>query len=61
MLKAMNFVVACIARHEGKKSQVKIGNIREVLKIIMELKIKDPEFRLALLCLEVAYLGKAVK
>jgi hypothetical protein len=35
-------LVSKIAKHEGKKSQTSIGNIREIIKIIIDLN-KDAE------------------
>ncbi len=37
-----------IALAEGKKSQVKIGDIREILRIIADLMVEDPEVMVTL-------------
>jgi hypothetical protein len=36
-------LASAIAFAEGKKSQVKIGDIREILRIIADLAVEDPE------------------
>lgn len=33
----MNKLASMIAKREGKKSQVKIGDVREILKIMLEV------------------------
>lgn len=33
----LNKIASIIAKHEGKKSQARIGDIREILKIIVTL------------------------
>lgn len=37
----MNKYASMIARAEGKKSQVKIGDIREILKIFMQILVDE--------------------
>lgn len=37
----MNKYASMIAKLEGKKSQVKIGDIREILKIFMNILIEE--------------------
>lgn len=41
-MKDMSFkdIASCIAEHEGKKKEVTIGNIREVLKVLVDLEIE---------------------
>lgn len=36
-------LAAAIAAAEGKKNQVKIGDIREILRVIADLAVEDPE------------------
>lgn len=36
-------LISAIAVREGKKSQVKIGDIREILRVIADLAAEDPE------------------
>lgn len=36
-------LISAIAAREGKKSQVKIGDIREILRVIADLAVEDPE------------------
>lgn len=39
--KLVNELAGKIAEREGKKSQVSIGNIREVLKVLIELQYEN--------------------
>jgi hypothetical protein len=41
-------LASAIAKREGKKSQVKIGDIREILRIIADLMVEDPEVMVVL-------------
>ena len=41
-------LASAIAYAEGKKLQVKIGDIREILRIIADLAVEDPEVIVAL-------------
>ena len=44
MKKELNYMASKIAKAEGKKSQVKIGDIREILRLMAELMITDMKF-----------------
>jgi hypothetical protein len=37
----LNKLASLIAKREGKKSQVKIGDVREILRIIVEIEGED--------------------
>lgn len=37
----LNRLVSQVAKHEGKKSQVTAGNIREVLRVLATIEAKD--------------------
>jgi hypothetical protein len=50
-------LASAIALAEGKKSQVKIGDIREILRIIADLMVEDPEVMVTL----VRYANKRAK
>lgn len=47
-MKTIKEIVAHIAKLEGKKSEVSIGNLREVVGIISDLISRDPDALLAL-------------
>lgn len=42
-MKNMNHIASAIAKLEGKKNQVSIGNIREVLKVLVHLCAEQKE------------------
>lgn len=44
----LNQLVSAIAAREGKKSQVKVGDIREILRVIADLMVEDPEVMVTL-------------
>lgn len=44
-MKDLNEFTSAIAKHEGKKSQVSIGNIREITAIIIEMVKTDKSAR----------------
>lgn len=39
--KRLNKIVSRLARMEGKKSQVTVGNIREVIRCLIDMEIED--------------------
>ena len=41
-MKTLTELYSAIAKREGKKSQVKIGDIREIIAILSDLMIKHP-------------------
>lgn len=45
----LNKLASIIAKREGKKSQVKIGDIREILKILVELEAESVKMQVSAL------------
>lgn len=45
----LNQLASKIAKLEGKKSEVSIGNIREILGILSDLTLENPEITMLLL------------
>lgn len=44
ILKAKNKLIKAIANREGKKHQASVGDIREILKIIVDLESEGVDF-----------------
>jgi len=61
----LNKLASLIAQKEGKKSQVAIGNIREVIKAIVDIEVEsvinDPQGEGALAALTEAVNKKLLK
>lgn len=45
----LNKLASIVAKREGKKSQVKIGDVREVLKILVELEAESVKMQVSAL------------
>ena len=42
-MKAWNFVIKQIVKREGKKNQVAVGDVREIVKIFIELMAENED------------------